>query len=305
MVGGNTVAPGTAVRDSMLGFYRAMFERNIQVDFVHPDEIAAGAASQYKAIFLGYPLMLQREVAEALKTYVRAGGTLISEARPAWNDDRGHASARIPGFGLDEVFGVREKELRPSSRIEMTFAKELDGALSRLAGRTVPGSGFAEHLEITGSNVRVVARFPGVDGGVGDPAIVMSRYGDGRAYLIGSFVAAAFEADPEKARSAGDLLVALASSAGVAPDVTLSDGHGVVETRFLESGDATVLIGINHSEQPQTVKLQFTPDVPEAIWLNLETGASVNFLAGPNGPSYTYAFKPRDVLVLMIKKEFR
>ena len=31
--------------------------------------------------------------------------------------------------------------------------------------------------------------------------------------------------------------------------------------------------------------------------------ASVNFLAGPNGPSYTYPFKPRDVLVLMIKKD--
>jgi len=305
MVGGNTVAPGTAVRDSMLGFYRALFERNIQVDFVHPDEIAAGAASQYKAIFLGYPLMLQREVADALKTYVRAGGTLISEARPAWNDDRGHANARIPGFGLDEVFGVREKELRTSSRIEMTLATELDGSLSRLAGRTVPGSGFAEHLEITGSNVRVIARFPGADGGVGDPAIVMSRYGEGRAFLIGSFVSAAFEADQDKARAAGDLLVALASAAGVAPDVTLSDGHGAVETRFLESADATVLIGINHSEQPQTVKLQFSADTPEAIWLNLETGASVNFLAGPNGPSYTYSFKPRDVLVLMIKKEFR
>jgi beta-galactosidase len=305
MVGGNTVVPGTAVRDSMLGFYRAMFERNIQVDFLHPDEIAAGAASQYKAVFLGYPLMLQREVAEALKTYVRGGGTLISEARPAWNDERGHANARIPGFGLDEVFGVREKELRPSSRVEMTLAKELDGALSRLAGTTVPGSGFAEHLELAGSNVRVIARFPGADGAVGDPAIVMSRYGEGRAFLIGSFVAAAFEADPDKARAAGDLLGALASSAGVAPDVTLSAGHGVVETRFLESADATVMIGINHSEQAQKVTMQFSPDTPEAIWLNLETGASVNFLAGPNGPSYTYAFKPRDVLVLMIKKEFR
>ena len=226
-------------------------------------------------------------------------------ARPAWNDERGHANARIPGFGLDEVFGVREKELRTSSRIEMTLAKELDGSLSRLAGSTVPGSGFAEHLEIAGSNVRVIARFPGADGTVGDPAIVMSRYGEGRAVLIGSFVAAAFEADPEKARAAGDLLGALASAAGVAPDVTLSDGRGVVETRFLESADATVMIGINHSELPQKVTMQFSADTPEAIWLNLETGASVNFLAGPNGPSYTYAFKPRDVLVLMIKKEFR
>ena len=111
LFGGNTVAPGTAVRNSMVGFYRAMFERNIQVDFIHPDEIAGGIGSQYNAIFLGYPLMLQRSVADALKTYVEEGGTLISEARPGWNDARGHANARIPGFGLDELFGVREKQL--------------------------------------------------------------------------------------------------------------------------------------------------------------------------------------------------
>jgi len=305
MVGGNTVAPGTAVRNSMLGFYRAMFERNIQVDFIHPDEIVAGGASQYRAVFLGYPLMLQQSVAEALKVYVKGGGTLISEARPAWNDDRGHANARIPGFGLDEVFGVREKELQSPERVEMILARELDGALSGMAGRTIPGSGFAEHLEITGSSVRVVARFPGENGAIGDPATVMSRYGDGRAVLIGSFVAGAFEADPEKSRAAGDLLGALVATAGVAPDVRISGAQGVVETRYLESDAATVLIGINHSDSPQKVTLTFSPDTPEAIWLNLETGASVNFVAGPTGPTYTYAFKPRDVLVLMIKREFR
>ena len=49
----------------------------------------------------------------------------------------------------------------------------------------------------------------------------------------------------------------------------------------------------------------FAPDMPEAIWQNMETGAAVNFVAGPSGPTYTYAFKPRDVLVLMIKKDLR
>jgi beta-galactosidase GanA len=305
MVGGNTVGPGNAVRNSMVGFYRAMFERNIQVDFIHPDEVVAGGASQYRAVFLGYPLMLQASVAEALKAYVKNGGTIISEARPAWNDDRGHANARIPGSGLDELFGVREKELRSPERIEMTMVTELDGPLSGMAGQTIPGTGFAEHLEITGPSVRVVARFPGEGKAIGDPAVVLSRYGSGRAILIGSFVAGAFEADPEKARAAGNLLAAFAAVAGVAPDVRLSGGQGVVETRYLESDAATVLIGINHSEQPQKVAMTFPADTPEAIWLNLETGASVNFVAGADGPTYTYSFKPRDVLVLMIKREFR
>ena len=51
--------------------------------------------------------------------------------------------------------------------------------------------------------------------------------------------------------------------------------------------------------------MAFSTETPEAIWVNLETGASVNFVAGPDGPTYTHAFQPRDVLVLMIKRDLR
>jgi beta-galactosidase len=303
MVGGNTVGPGTSVRNSMIGFYRALFDRNIQVDFVHADEIAAGRGAEYQTIFLGYPLMLAQPVADALKAYVREGGTLISEARPAWNDARGFANPRIPGLGLDELFGAREKELRAAEHVEMIVEALPDGPLSLVSGRTVAGLAFAEHLEITRQGTRVLARFPGGNGQPGDPAVVMSEYGRGRAVLIGSFPAAAFEADPDKARSSGDLLAALTALAGVAPDVRIAGGAGVVETRILESQAAMMLIGINHAETPQKVTMTFGPDMPEAIWQNMETGGSVNFVAGPDGPTYTYSFRPRDVFVLMIKKD--
>ena len=51
--------------------------------------------------------------------------------------------------------------------------------------------------------------------------------------------------------------------------------------------------------------MTFSRDTPEAIWQNMETGASVNFVAGPDGPTYTHSFAPRDVLVLMIRKSLR
>jgi len=113
MVGGNTVGPGTLVRNSMLGIYRALFEQNIQTDFIHADEIAGGLASRYDVIYLSYPLMLPQSVADALKAYVRGGGTLISEARPAWNDERGFASPRIPGAGLDELLSQAVASPKP------------------------------------------------------------------------------------------------------------------------------------------------------------------------------------------------
>lgn len=305
MVGGNTVAPGNTVRNSMLGFYRAMFDQNVPVDFIHADEIAAGLASKYDAIFLGYPLMLPRQVADMLKGYVRGGGTLISEARPAWNDERGHANARIPGFGLDEMFGAREKLLDSPATVTMVGERGLDGALAPLSGRAFAGLNFAEHLDVTGSATRVLARFPGEGAAPGDPAIVMSAYGAGRAILIGSFPSAAFEQDPVTMRASGDLLQRLAAVAGIAPEVRIEGAPGLVEARFLESPAAIVLIAINHADTPQKVTMSFAADVPEAIWQNMETGAAVSFVQGPDGPVYTHAFAARDVMVLVRGKRLR
>jgi hypothetical protein len=45
--------------------------------------------------------------------------------------------------------------------------------------------------------------------------------------------------------------------------------------------------------------------MPEAIWQNMESGTAVNFVASAKGPTYTRTFAPKDVLVLMIKKQWR
>ncbi|MFL6280167.1 MAG: beta-galactosidase [Vicinamibacterales bacterium] len=305
LVGGNTVAPGTVVRNSMLGIYRALFEQNIQADFIHPDDVVAGGASKYAVIYLSYPVMLQQSVADALKAYVRGGGTLISEARPAWNDERGIANARIPGGGLDQTFGARERELRSADSISFTMESDLDGSLAPVSGRTFNGVAFAEHLDVIGSGARVLARFGGDGARPSDAAIVMTRQGNGRAILIGTFPSAAFEQDPDKMRGTGELLQRLVASAGVVPEVRIEGGTGRVEARFLESSDAIVLIAINHGEVAERVTFRFAPDVPEAIWQDMETGAAVNFVQGPDGPTYSHGFGARDVMVLVRGKRLR
>ena len=173
---------------SLSTVYRALFERNIQVDFIHLDEIAAGAASRYAVVVVGSPSTLPQPAADALKAHVAAGGAVISGSTP------------VP------------------------------------ADRQI---------------AEVVAR------------------------------------------------------AGVRPDVRIEGASGPVETRFLESSDVLLLIGLNYADTPQRVTLTFTPDTQEAIWQNMETGAAINFVAGPEGPTYTYTFGPRDALVLMIRKSVR
>ena len=302
MAGGNTVAPGLVVRNSMLGIYRALFEQNIQVDFIHPDEVIAGRASDYAVVYLSYPVMLQRPVADALKAYVKGGGTLISEARPAWNDERGLANLRIPGAGLDEVFGVRERELRSGDAITFAAERDLEGELAPLAGRPFNGTAFAEHLEPTNAATRVLARFPEA---TRDAAVTLSRYGEGRAILIGTFPSAAFEQDPDKMRATGELLQRLVAFAGVTPEVRIDGAPGQVEARFLESASAIVLVALNHADSPQKVTFSFAPSIPEAIWQNMETGSQVNFVQGPDGPTYTHTFAARDAMVLVRGKRLQ
>jgi hypothetical protein len=78
-----------------------------------------------------------------------------------------------------------------------------------------------------------------------------------------------------------------------------------IDAQFLESPQALVLIVVNRAAAERRVTLAFASDIPEAIWQNMENGAAVNFVAGPDGPIYSRTFRPHDVLVLMIRKQYR
>ena len=86
--------------------------------------------------------------------------------------------------------------------------------------------------------------------------------------------------------------------------VTIEPAGGI-DVRILESLDAIVIIGLNDTDSTRRVKLTFPPDVPEAIWQNMEAGNAVHFVMGPSGPFYEHTFAPRDTLVLAIRKRLR
>jgi hypothetical protein len=85
-----------------------------------------------------------------------------------------------------------------------------------------------------------------------------------------------------------------------------SDGGGAaVDVKLLESAEALLIVGLNYAPAPRRATIAFTPEIPEAIWQNLETGTTVNFVMGKGGPVLEHTFAPRDALVLMIRKKLR
>ncbi|HKS94678.1 MAG TPA: beta-galactosidase trimerization domain-containing protein, partial [Terriglobia bacterium] len=250
---------GNAERDSLMGLHRAFFEPQIPVDFVDPSDVTRGRLGQYKILFLPFPVMLSRDVAEGVERFVKNGGTAVAEARLAWNDERGDASDIVPGAGLDEVFGAREKMIRPFEKLHLFIepSPELPGFAPR---EVISTTGFEEDLEPL-PGARVLARFS--DGAAG---VVANTYGRGKAILIGSFPALAYQREHDG--STRRLLLALAESAGVKPEVEVTgSGSQDVEVRRLTSDRAELLFAFNHSTTTPadaTISLRLPWPVAEA-----------------------------------------
>jgi beta-galactosidase len=231
-------------RNSMLGIYRALFPLNVPVDFIHINEVASGKASQYKLVFLPYPLMVSRPAARALVEYVRGGGTLVAEARAAWNDERGRATEIIPGSGLHEVCACRETAVQQtaSGTTEITIAAA-DPSIPLLSpGDKVTGMGYQETLEPISERGRIVARFP--DGGA---AMVASNFGKGQMLTIGSFLGQSYEM--ERDENVAKLLRGTLDWAGVRRPIEVR-GASEVEVRVLDSGGGKLVVAFNHGAAP-------------------------------------------------------
>jgi len=242
--GGPQGEAGGIEHDSLLGIYRALFPASTPLDFIHIKELAT-VASRYKLIYLPYPLMLPEAAAGPLSEFVRAGGTLVVEARAAWNNERGWASETIPGLGLYRTLGCRETAVQTLRRPELIW----EGNEVLKAGEHLPGRLYEETLEPAGAGARVVARF-----GSGAPAAVIASYGKGKTLTIGSYLSASYEAKPDPALQR--FFAGLLDWAGVARPFEITGGEA--EVRMLESGADRLLFVFNHGDAPAdlTVRLK-------------------------------------------------
>ena len=150
------------------GVYQACLDNNIQADFVYSERIN----NDYRVLYLPYPIMLPRRVAEALKDFVREGGTLISEGCPGYFDETGEAGTRQPNFGLDDLFGATQSYVQ--------FTPDLPEDLKiNIDGREIDGG---IHLQVYKPGSGTVA---GKDF-QGRPMVVDNIYGSGKTRLIGT-----------------------------------------------------------------------------------------------------------------------
>lgn len=264
-------------RDSLLGVYRALFSRNVPIDYVHIRELSAEALGAYKLVILPYPLMLPESSAAALKSYVRNGGALVAEARLGWSNERGNAADRIPGMGLWEVMGCRETAVQTGTRGRTELRWTASDILK--PGDALPGRWYEETLEPLSPSARVAATFAN-----GSPAAVLSTFGKGKTLMLGSYVSAAYESTPTPAVER--FYSALLDWAGVVPPLKVTGAR--VEARMLETPSGPLVFVFNHNAQPTETTLT----VPH--------GETTDLITNQRVPSLTKSMAPNEVWVLRV-----
>ncbi|MEG0494297.1 MAG: beta-galactosidase, partial [Clostridia bacterium] len=194
---------------SVWGAYAAFFDNNIQADFVNLKDI-----KQYDALYLPYSLLITQEQADALKSWVVMGGTLISEGCPGYFDGFAVAQTVQPGLGLDELFGAQETEVEFTPDL-------LDGLELECLGQRVHGGvGLQAYRTTTGEACGCFD-----DGRI---AAVKNDYGKGHTLLIGTYPGYAYHRDPTVYNK--NFFARLFSFAGKMPYIT--SGNSQVKARI-------------------------------------------------------------------------
>ncbi len=262
-------------RDSLLGIHRALFPLNVPVDYVHINHVTAESLARYKLVYFPYPLMFPEAAAAHLRQYVAQGGTLVSEARLGWNNERGLAAERIPGMGLADVMGAREVAVETVRADAAAMHWDATDVVNLGTDATVPGRWYREVLEPLSSDARVVATY-----GDGAAAAVASRFGRGRTLLIGSYVSAAYQSTPSDA--AARFFGGLLEWAGVVRPVDVRGG--TLEVRLLETDGDLLFIALNHGDAP----------VDADVTLRRPVSGQADLLTGPDSGAILRSLTRRD-----------
>jgi beta-galactosidase len=248
-----------SIHRAVAGYHRMFFERNIPVDIPSARELSAATLGRYKLVIVPYPLLLTRAMADALAQYARAGGHLFVEARPGWQDERGHAEPILPGFGWHQLFGVRETEVLPVKLARVTWG-----------GSAFTGVSFAERFRPVAPDTRIVATFED-----GNPAAYERQVGKGSAIILGTLAGEANQLEPAPMHPLADRLI---EWAGVArPPLRAS---AFVELRRMSAADGDLVFLFNHGLGVVTVDYTLPLAKPARRIRELVAGESLA-TAGP------------------------
>lgn len=157
--------------------------------YIDAKGILEGELSNYKALWLPYTIYLEKKVAEVIRRWVKGGGVLIADSPPGLYDEHGYGDGKR--MMLSDVFGAEIEGITK-------FADFLDKTTVHFETKLIPGC--PPLVEWTSSeawkrykDAAAIFHYRAVKGGKvvatyafnQKPAIIMNRFGKGKALLLG------------------------------------------------------------------------------------------------------------------------
>ena len=210
-------------RYNMRGWHARLWRMGVAADFLDAEEVAAGDLAHYRAAVLTMPLSLDGDYFAHLRSFVEAGGVLISEACPGRWDKYGWSALTQMVAGGEELFGARHGAL---SMVKEPGGKQRWMPEERRFGEFEAPTTLSGGGQFAGMEVRAHFYLQTLLPTTAEPILrrgdevagVVNRAGAGRAILIGTFLG--FGALAHRASDAGsdDFLAGLLRMAGVEGD---------------------------------------------------------------------------------------
>lgn len=155
---------------SYLGANRVLQHSGNQIDVVKIDDTDnKNNLSRYEVVVLPFPIYSDDKTAEELKRFVAGGGILISEASFAQFDNTYFSSDRVPGMGLDEVFGCHREVINSKGELKINYK-----------GLAIKSRFYEEYL-IPHEGAEIAAFYEN-----GEPACIINHYGNGKSIYFGT-----------------------------------------------------------------------------------------------------------------------
>lgn len=186
--------------DSVQGTHKLLHDLNYKVEFIHDKDVTKETLSRYRCLWMPYPLYLNARMCSVIREWVNGGGILISECSfGALQAENGSHSYQVPGYGFDEVFGIRERwihslenldhsyhnvTIQSKKTIPLVYRVGVDKDDSPITG---DGSYYKSEIDLQ-EGVKVLAEYAEDH----SPAMTASRFGKGKAVWIGTLLAAAY-----------------------------------------------------------------------------------------------------------------
>ncbi|MFA7371936.1 MAG: alpha-amylase family protein [bacterium] len=210
------------------GYTQLLYRKNLRLTYVNDRMLIDGLPASIKLLIMPNCYAMQQPVAEALSEWVLNGGTLICEAHTGgYNLSTGRHSRDLPGLGLAEAFGIRERNAVavahlglskadiPIDNLPPDLAKAFDafdlGGEQILPLKTIDDKiiwGWSRYTELEGSDLQPIASLSG-----SSPCIASKKAGSGSVYYFGTLAGQMWD----KGGALADIIDSALKAAGVPP----------------------------------------------------------------------------------------